>query len=59
MGIGYGISGLQTRILVPPKARDQKQLYRLYETKSHSGGGGLKYVRLSHLPFSWPFWPPN
>ena len=51
MGIGYGISGLQTRILVPPKARDQKQLYRLYETKSHSGGG-LKYVRLSHLPFS-------
>ena len=40
------------------KARDQKQLYRLNETMSHSGGG-LKYVRLSHSPFSWLFWPPN
>ena len=39
------------------KAHDQKQLYRLNETKCHSGEGGLKYVRLS--PFSWPFWSPN
>ena len=30
------------------QARDQKQIYYLKETKSHSGVEGLKIVRLSH-----------
>ena len=38
------------------KARDQKQNYRINETKSHSGGGS-KFVGMSHSPFLGLFGP--
>ena len=38
------------------KAHDQKQNYRMNETKSHSGGGS-KFVGVSHLPFLGFFGP--
>ena len=38
------------------KARDQKQLYRLNETKSHSGGGGFEICRAVSFDLFWAFW---
>ena len=50
---------LEVKYFKDIKARDQKQLYRLNETKSHSGGGGLKFVGLSHSTFFGLFGPRN
>ena len=41
------------------KARDQKQNYRMNETKSHSGGEGFEICRGVSFAFFGAFWPPN
>ena len=40
-------------------AHDQKQLYRLNETNSHSRGWGFEICFAVSFAIFWPFWPPN
>ena len=44
---------------IQSKARDQKQNYRMNETKSHSGGEGFKICQGVSFAFFGAFWPPN
>ena len=48
----------QLEIKYQSKARDQKQLYRLYETKSHSGVGGFEICQAVSFALFGPLIDP-